>query len=234
MRKFSTVDLYDYIYSWKDYLSEADQIRKICNTSLSRPMTSLLEWACGTGRYLEAFSDIECIGVDLCRRSLEHANRRAPHAQLFCEDMAEFRPPNQVDVIIGLFGAIGYLDPQCQLPSALGLAYDSLAEDGLLILEPWVAANTFVKKQAFLQTFQTLNLQIARMVITDQVDMQSLLAFEYLVSIAGGGVQRLKSEERLWLSDDTELLRTIQQVGFKQVELQMGFMPDSKLWICRK
>ena len=234
MKNYRAVDLYDYIYSWKDYPAEANQIRDICSKYLGRPLTSVLEWACGTGRYLESFSELNCIGVDLCERSLELAARRVPSARLICEDMALFKAESPVDLIFGLFGAIGYLEPKKQLPIALRRAYKTLAPDGLLILEPWVSEEGFVKKQAFLRTFRALNMQIARMVITDQVDMQSVLNFEYLLSISGGKIQRLQSEERLWLSNDAQLLSAIEGAGFQHVDQQIGFMPQSKLWICRK
>ena len=233
-RSFRPVDLYDYIYSWKDYINEATQIRNIFEEKCGRPLSSVLEWACGTGRYLEGFSDVRSIGVDLCEDSLRLASRRAPSAQLHCGDLTDYKTEFPVDLVLGLFGAIGYLEPELQLPVALRHAHQSLTEDGVLIIEPWVSSETYETKQPHLQTYRSLNLQVARMVITDQVDMQSVLNFEYLVAISGGEVQRLHSTERLWLSDDRQIYRAIQDAGFTVIEHAVGFMPDSKLWICRK
>lgn len=234
MKSVHVADLYDYIYSWKMYQAEADRVKEICKQYLNRPMDTLLEWACGTGRYLECFPDASCIGVDLCQRSLEHARRRAPNAELVCADMAQFRPEKRVDVLIALFGAIGYLDPNIQLLEALKNAYTIIDSGGLMIIEPWVSIEKFKDHQAYLQTYRSLNLQIARMVVSDHVDMQSLLRFEYLYSLSGGTVQRLSSVESLWLCDTLQLEEMIEKVGFTLIEQISGFMPDSSLWICRK
>ena len=110
----------------------------------------------------------------------------------------------------------------------------SLNDDGILIIEPWVSEDEYKSNQVYLQTYRSLNMQIARMAITDQVDMQSVLNFEYLVAMSGGGVQRLQSTERLWLSNDTQIYSAIQGAGFKAIAHAVGFMPNSKLWICLK
>ena len=233
-RSYRPVDLYDYIYSWKDYLTEAKCVRHIFENQRGRPLDSVIEWACGTGRYLEAFSDVRSIGVDLCEESLLMASRRVPSAQLFLENMSTFVSNEPVDLVLGLFGAIGYLEPKNELPLALMNAYESLNDDGILIIEPWVSEEEFKKNKVYLQTYKALNMQVARMAITDQVDMQSVLNFEYLVAISGGGLQRLKSTERLWLSNDTQIFSAIQGAGFKAIEHANGFMPNSKLWICLK
>lgn len=234
MKTFLAVDLYDYIYSWKMYQEEAGVVKQICAQYLGRPIDSLLEWACGTGRYLEFFDGIECIGVDLCETSLAYAQRRAPHALLVCDDMSRFTPEKNVDVILALFGAIGYLDPSSQLRKALENAHSTLNDGGLLLLEPWVKKKTYVKGQSYLQTYRSMNLQIARLVISDQVDVQSVLKFEYLISLAGGTVQRISSEETLWLSDTHLLKAMIEEVGFTLLVKKDGFMPEGSLWICRK
>jgi ubiquinone/menaquinone biosynthesis C-methylase UbiE len=234
MKTLHAVDLYDYIYSWKMYQEEAENVKQICSQILGRPIDSLLEWACGTGRYLEFFDGIDCIGVDLCEASLGYAKRRAPHAQLFCQDMSRFVPDEGVDVILALFGAIGYLDPEKELIVALENAHGSLNDGGVLLIEPWVSKRDYLKGESFLQIYRSLNLQIARLVISDQVDMQSVLKFEYLCALAGGAVQRISSEENLWLCDTHLLNEKISKAGFTVVDKKEGFMPEGELWICWK
>ena len=110
-------------------------------------LTTVLEWVVVQG-HLEAFSDLNCIGVDLCERSLnlQHIGFLQPawFAKIWLSLRRIARRLN-----LWSFRAIGYLEPKKQLPIALRRAYETLAPDGLLIIEPWVSEEGFVKKQAF-------------------------------------------------------------------------------------
>ena len=47
-----TADLYDAIYSFKDYNREADQIHALIQQHKTAPDDGLLDIACGTGKHL--------------------------------------------------------------------------------------------------------------------------------------------------------------------------------------
>lgn len=70
----SDIDLYDYIYSYKRYDVEAEEIKKTLR-SLGEG-DRVAEIACGTGRYLEYFPNAKRFGVDICeKRTLLSASR---------------------------------------------------------------------------------------------------------------------------------------------------------------
>jgi SAM-dependent methyltransferase len=234
MKPKSVVDYYDYIYSWKQYATEAARIKEILQANSIPKSATILEWACGTGRYLEHFKEYNCIGVDLCERSLELAAQRAPDAKLFLEDMTTHKPTEPVNVILGLFGAIGYLDPKDQLQLAIQNAYDLLGNGGVLIIEPWVSESNFRSGEPHLQIYRSLNLQIARMVTPDQLDMKSILKFEFLIGRSGAKIEHLLSTEELWLCETDHLNIILEEKGFRKIEIVDGFMPYSSLWICLK
>lgn len=234
MKPESVVDYYDYIYSWKQYANEAARIKEIFQANAISKTSTILEWACGTGRYLEHFHEYKCIGVDLCERSLELAAQRAPHAEFVLKDMTTHKPSEPVDVVLGLFGAIGYLNPKDQLESAIQNAYNYLNNGGVMIIEPWVSKNNFRSGEPHLQIYRSLNLQIARMVTPDQLDMKSILKFEFLIARSGAEIKHLLSTEELWFCETDHLNKIVEEKGFKKIEIVEGFMPYSNLWICFK
>ena len=228
------VDVYDYIYSWKDYKKEAFVLRALLNQYGVPSNAALLEVACGTGRYLEHFDNYNCIGIDLCQRSLEHAQLRLPKGVFLCENMVDFKLSSTVNVILCLFGAIGYLDPNQKRKQGLINFYDHLPKGGLLILEPWVAPNDFESGIPFLQTYQTANFKVARTVVPYVEQGCCVLEFEFLLSRAGWKVERFSCVDKLWLHSHEDLESDLKMIGFEIVTKQIGFLNKSPLYVCRK
>ena len=74
-RSFRPVDLYDYIYSWKDYINEATRL-KYFRRKCGRPLSSVLSGPVGWDGILKP-PDVRSI-VDLCKDSLRLASNE-PH-----------------------------------------------------------------------------------------------------------------------------------------------------------
>ncbi|MEC7985432.1 MAG: class I SAM-dependent methyltransferase [Myxococcota bacterium] len=225
----SAVDLYDYIYSWKDYTGEADIIHKILSSHGCAKGT-LLELACGTGRYIENWSMYDCYGVDLCSRSIELASRRNPRAHWYCTDMKDTKLTMSFDAIVCLFGGIAYLSEE-ELQIALTHWYSLLKDDGILIVEPWLEKKQIDFDKPFLQTYQTLNLKIARMVVPKELQGCCELNFSFLVSRAGFKVELFECQDRLWLYSRTRIQKKIEAAGFRFIESRESFLAASNLLI---
>ena len=103
-------ELYDFIYSWKDYPADAQVIKEIFARHSISP-SRILEVACGTGCYLQQFEGADRIGVDLCPVSLRIAGYRVPDADFRQQNMRDIDLEEPVDVILSLFGATAYLSP---------------------------------------------------------------------------------------------------------------------------
>src|ERR687895_895894 len=105
-----SAELYDAIYSDKDYAGEARQLHDVIQHLGRSGGRALLDVACGTGvhlSHLRAWYDVE--GVELNQAMLAIARRRLPGVSLHQGDMAEFRLPRRFDAITCLFSAIGYV-----------------------------------------------------------------------------------------------------------------------------
>ncbi|MEM6429427.1 MAG: class I SAM-dependent methyltransferase, partial [Deinococcota bacterium] len=83
----NSAQLYDLIYSNKDYQSEA----KIIDELIKRyqpSAQSLLDVACGTGNHLQYLKqDYQCKGVDLDPDILAEAKRKHPDVPFYEGDM---------------------------------------------------------------------------------------------------------------------------------------------------
>ena len=97
------IDLYDFVYSWKPYKKEAKFLDSYLS-SYSLPGNSLIELACGTGRYIEHLSQKRpCTGVDLCAESLAIAKRRSPSSTFVQADMKDVvLPKNMISPYVSL------------------------------------------------------------------------------------------------------------------------------------
>jgi dTDP-3-amino-3,4,6-trideoxy-alpha-D-glucopyranose N,N-dimethyltransferase len=131
-------DVYDAIYSWKDYKTETSRLKKVITEFKKSPGKALLEVGCGTGLYLQYLTDtFQVKGVDLSVQQLEAAHRRVPQVDLVQADMRSFDLNHQFDIVICLFNSIAYLCPVSQMQLAIQNMAKHLKIGGVLIVEPW-------------------------------------------------------------------------------------------------
>jgi len=129
---------YDRIYSWRDYRTEAEGVRRIVRMALGPGRHRLLDVACGTGRHLaELRKWFEVEGVDISAPLLEQARVRLPRVRLRRADMTGFDLGRRFDVVMCLFSSIGYVRTRARLEKAIGCMAAHLAPGGVLIVEPW-------------------------------------------------------------------------------------------------
>ena len=126
-------ELYDLIYSHKDYEAEASWIRDALLQR--RPDTrTVLDVACGTGRHLEALRrSFVCEGVDLSAQFVRIARQRSG-VPVHVGDMDSLDLGRQFDAVVCMFSAIGYSK---NLESAISGMAAHLHPGGVLVVEPW-------------------------------------------------------------------------------------------------
>src|SRR2546423_1547622 len=126
-----TAEVYDLVYSWKDYAAEAERVRAL----VRREGGTLLDVACGTGRHLELLAPhYRAEGVDLDPAMVEVARARglaAAEADLLTLDLGR-----RFDVVTCLFSSIGYVR---DLAGAVSRLAAHVAPGGVLVVEPWLA-----------------------------------------------------------------------------------------------
>lgn len=106
-----SAEFYDAIYSFKDYVAEADQI--VARVRSVRPgARTVLDVACGTGEHVRLLADrhgFDVDGLDFDPGLLRVARTKHPLGRFFEADMSSFVLERRYDAILCLFSSIAYL-----------------------------------------------------------------------------------------------------------------------------
>jgi ubiquinone/menaquinone biosynthesis C-methylase UbiE len=233
--KLGAADLYDYIYSWKDYKAEAAGAAAILVGEGIAEGARVCEAACGTARYLEHLQNrFEVSGYDLDPQMIRLAKWRAPRGTFSVGDMRRFVPPEPVDALLCLFGGVGYLSPGRALSEGLARFAEAVRPGGVVLIEPWVVPERFVAGEAWLQTYESPDFKLARVVVPRLEGRCCVLEFHFQLARAGGRVVRAEATERLWLHRLEEVREAAEVAGFSVVLTEQGFMADRHLFVCRR
>ena len=213
----ASAELYDLLYSrFKDYPAETaglvDVIRR-----LHPPARTVLDVGCGTGEHARLLSeehDFEVDGLDLDPTFVRIARRKLPRAAVYQADMTSFALPRRYDVIVCLFSAIGYVRTLENVRRTLERFRAHLADDGLVLLEPWFAPGELEPGRVSVHTAEAGDVSVARMSHIEVEDRLSRLRFEYLVG-RPTGIEHAVELHELGLFTTGELLECFREAGLQ-------------------
>ncbi len=210
-----TVEYYDLIYSFKDYVAEAGKIRALIRNA-HPDARSVLDVACGTGEHAKALSqDFAVDGIDLEPGFVDIARRKMPSGSFVVADMRQFQLGKKYDVVQCLFSSIGYLTSGDEVIAALRCFGDHLAEGGIILVEPWLTPDVWRVGSPFLTPpVDRPEIKICRMSVSGRDGHLSLLEFHYLIANADG-VEYLREDHRLALYTVDEMLAFFQAAGLE-------------------
>jgi SAM-dependent methyltransferase len=181
---------YDQIYSRKDYEGEAQTLQELIRKHRQSTGNTLLEVACGTGRFLQYFeNDFHCTGVDLSAPMLKVARKKLGKARLKQGDMRTFRLGTHFDVILCLFNSIANLATVADLRKTMKNFAGHLCSGGVLILGPWMHRGDEMAQGPRLFTYESEELKIARIDIPQQKSNKGMLDFHWLIAEKGKPIQ---------------------------------------------
>jgi SAM-dependent methyltransferase len=139
-----TADVYDAIYSKKNYESEAAVLKSLVQQYKRTDGNELLDVACGTGLHLPYLADdFQITGIDLSEAQLSGARLRLPQVDFKQGDMRNFRLHRKFDVVTCLFSSIGYMQSEVDMNQAISNMADHLKPGGVLFIEPWLQPIAF-------------------------------------------------------------------------------------------
>jgi SAM-dependent methyltransferase len=176
-----SAQLYDTIYSFKDYAREAELVDELIQQRTPRA-ESLLDVACGTGKHLERLrSRYRCEGLDLDPALLAIARERCPDVPFHEGDMTSFDLGRRFDAVVCLFSAIGYARSEELLRRAIGTMATHLEPGGVLLVEPWLTPETFEERHVAAAFVDEPELKVARVNNAERRGRLSSFEFHYLV-----------------------------------------------------
>jgi SAM-dependent methyltransferase len=213
----STSDLYDKIYSFKDYKREVEVLLSIIR-KYSPKAKRLLDVGCGTGKHLQYLKGHYLAeGVDLLPQFCTIARRRNPELQIYQGDMRKLDLPHPYDVVVCLFSSIGYVETVPRLEEAIRSMARALSPGGLLIIEPWFTPKQWQKDTVHALYVDEPGLKIARINTSTTVKGRSVMEMHYLVGTKEGTRHYIETH-KLGLFSATQM-----KEAFTEAELHVSY-----------
>lgn len=210
-----TAELYDLIYSrFKDYKKEVQQIVTLLKEIHPNART-ILDAGCGTGEHARILSHEHGYvvdGIDLEPAFVRIAREKNPYGLFLEADMVTFDLSKRYDVIVCLFGAIGYVRTLTKVAKTLKNFSDHLAEGGVILVEPWITPEQFEPGMVLVNTVETENLSVCRMSHSEVEGNLSRIRFEYLIGTREGITHRAEVHE-LGLFTVDEMVACFEKAG---------------------
>jgi ubiquinone/menaquinone biosynthesis C-methylase UbiE len=228
-----TAELYDAIYSFKDYRTESRQLATLIRQA-NPAARSVLDVACGTGehaRWLIADHGFSVDGLDLDEALLAVARRKVPDGTFVRADMARFDLGRQYDAVLCLFSSIAYLVTLERTGSALDSFRRHLTPEGVAVVEPWFEPGVIDPARV---TRHTGTLGAGRVERVSQIDVDgrvSRIHFRYTIETADGSRESSEVHE-LGLFSEAEMQRAFEAAGFTASFSSPGLMGRG-LWVAR-
>lgn len=223
---------YDLIYDKKDYAKESRILLNLINRYKRSDGRSLLDVGCGTGKHIERLKGkFDCVGIDINEEMLEQARVKVKGVEFIRADMSDFDLGRKFDVVLCLFGAIGYVKTYSRLARTLQSFANHLKDGGVLIIEPWLTKAISRSGLVHLRTYDSPDLKIARVNITDVRGNISILDFRIIVAEKDGKVAYYRDVHRLGLFEQDKLLQLMREAGLESRHMKKSLSPGRGLYI---
>jgi ubiquinone/menaquinone biosynthesis C-methylase UbiE len=228
-----TAELYDAIYAFKDYRTEARQLATLIREG-PPGARSVLDVACGTGehaRWLTVDHGFSVDGVDLDEALLAVARRKVPDGRFVRADMEDFDLGRQYDAVLCLFSSIGYLVTLERVGHALDCFRRHVAPDGVVVVEPWFEPGVIDPTRISRHTGTLAAGRVERVSQIDVDDRVSRIHFGYTIETDAGAHEAAEVHE-LGLFTTGEMQQAFEAAGFTATFDFPGLMGRG-LWVAR-
>jgi ubiquinone/menaquinone biosynthesis C-methylase UbiE len=226
-----TARVYDEIYAWKNYASEADRIRQLIRKYGPASPATLLDVACGTGSHLGFLSRwYQCTGVDASPGMLRVARQRSPDGHFVRARMEDFELEERFDAITCLFSAIAYVRNERDLRGTLQNFAAHLAPGGVAIVEPFIQPSSYRVGSIHAQMFGSEALPIARMNVSRKRGERAIMDMHHLVGTPEG-VRYWVERHDLGLFGVPTYLAAFRAAGLRARYLKKGLDPERGLYV---
>ncbi|MBI2134548.1 class I SAM-dependent methyltransferase [Candidatus Woesearchaeota archaeon] len=222
---------YDLIYGWKDYEKESQKIHNIIKKYKKTSGKDLLDVACGTGGHIQFLKHhYRIVGIDLNKEMLGIAKKKFPKIKFVKADMAVFDLKRRFDIIICLFGSIGYMKTYNNLKKAVNNFSKHLNPGGLVLIEDFVPKKDYKIGIPWANFIDKPNVKIARMNLSKRRGDIAIVDFHFLIATKKG-VEYLRDYHELGLFDINKFLRIMKENNFEAKYLKDGLMNGRGLYI---
>ncbi|HRP75969.1 MAG TPA: methyltransferase domain-containing protein [Rhodocyclaceae bacterium] len=218
---------YDKIYGSLDYEAGARTLRSLIDARLPGART-LLDVACGTGRYLAHLGTrFEAEGLDILPQLLDLARKRCPDARFHHGDMIDFDLGREFDVVTCLFCSIGYAVTLDNAERSIARMAAHVRPGGLLIVEPWITPEQCWTNKVTTEVVNEPELRIVRMHTHEVEGRTSVYDIHCLIG-APQGVEHFVEREVLGLFTHEEYEAAFRKAGLDVTHYDQALFPGHK------
>ncbi len=215
-------DYYDAMYVDRDgYKKECGRVldlARLYGTLSASDTASLLDIACGTGeqaRYLSRHFRV--VGFDLSQRMIDIAQQKVDRSEFSADfrvaNMCDFDFGQQFDVVVNLYGSIGFVENAEQMQSAMQAAFRHLKPGGVFLLTPWTTRETF-QEGIFSMANSSGGLKFCRMEVLRKLSDEKIRVEMHHLIGRGLSVQSFRHEQTISLFSEAEYAGALESAGF--------------------
>ena len=214
---------YEIIFSWKNFKNEANVVRKLIKEYKKSKGDLLLDVACGTGKHLSYLRRyFSCTGVDLNKQMLNLARKNVSGVTFKQGNMLNFNLKKKFDIVLCLFGSIGYTRSYKNLKIALISLINHLKPKGVIIIEPWLTRKEYKPGYKKVIALETGNVSIAGLAISKLKGDLAIIDTHYLIAENDGSVKSFEDRNEVKLFEIHTILSLMKKAG-----LQVKFLKQS-------
>jgi daunosaminyl-N,N-dimethyltransferase/N-dimethyltransferase len=163
------------------------------------------------------------------------ARRKVPSVPLFEADLRAFSVDRPVDAALCLFSSCGYLYDDEARARSLGCFAQAVRPGGVLLLEPFVSADSYREGSTHLQTYEGSELKCVRASVSRRVGDVAVIDFAWLVLRQGASsIDHFTETHSLALHDAKRLDRLVEAAGFEPVTVATHLVGDRSLVAARR
>jgi daunosaminyl-N,N-dimethyltransferase/N-dimethyltransferase len=237
-------ELYDLIYTKLDYDKNAARVADLLAAEGVADGARVLEAASGTGAYTARLAKrfrMSCL--DISAELIAVSRKKNPDVPHVVADMAgfslsDFDADQPFDALVCLFGSVGYLLTPDRVHAAMRCFAHAVRPGGAVIVEPWLAPETFNPGFSWLDTYQDDDVKLARAsyssVREEPQGKISVLDFEWVVTRTDVGLSTFSERHELWLCPREVMADALREAGLEARFEEDGLLPRRGIWIARK
>ena len=205
--------LYDAIYSFKNYARETVRLRHTIERFVPAAST-ILDVACGTGEHARFLKDYYAVdGIDINAEYLGAARLKNRSGTYLQADMLDFDLGRTYDVVTCLFSAIGIVRSFERLERAIACMVRHVRPGGALIIEPWFTPDNWCPGAPLILMGEIGAEKIYRMSIGAAEGQSSVLLYNYL-RCTPRGIEHYSARIELGLFTRDEMTWAFESAGF--------------------
>lgn len=226
--------IYDLLYSFKDYKKETSILLNILNKhQIVSDLSNILEAGCGTCSHMKYYAPNfkSVVGFDLNEEMIEIGKKKVNNCKLFKADMTNDNLLNTVQtnsfqVILCLFGSIGYIFPGEKLEKVFNIFYKLLSKNGVAIVEPFIDPSQFISNYSDITTYNGDDFKLARIGKSkrkypnhkdEELVNRLIVNFHYMMTkhLQEGNVEYFEETHEMQMYTKEQFKKIGEKVGFK-------------------